>query len=191
MTVRTTCYRAFFLMTQVFFVHSAYAACNLEKLRFGSSPDFVQKQFPHALPMFGVPDMPRMVLMLPGEIVCEDEDEFLGAPVEYVFLYGELVEIYVTRLSDQPGLLYWAENIYGKRADKPQSLNRVEPYGQVMWDTFNSAVAYSYTSEGVDHIESIRIQSRRHENLFERYAKEEEEAIESGFWPVKQPSDRK
>jgi len=171
------------ILTQMLIYSSANASCNLELIRFGSSPEKVQKEFPEVLPMLGGADAPQSMLSIPGELACKSEKSFVGAPVQYLFLYGELVEINITRLSDSPRLLGWVESVYGEKIGKPDSLYSDEPNGQLIWDTFNSVVLYSYTTNGDDRIEDVSIQSRRHELLYQRFAKEEEKALESGEWP--------
>lgn len=180
----------FFVMVQLLFLQTNHAACNLEQIRFGSSPEFVREQFPETPLMFDTHDLPRSIQMVPGEIVCQGENEFLGVPIQYVFLYGELVEINVFRLSEDPSLLSWVETVYGEKVDKPHNLYSAEPNGQLLWDTPNSVIVYSFTAQGTDRTEVIRIQSRRHERHYARYAREEEEAIETGIWPGNQPSRR-
>lgn len=175
------------VLIQLLIHGSAYAACNLELVRFGASSEEVQKKFPEALPMLGGPDAPQSMLSIPGEVVCKHEKSFVSAPVQYVFLYGELVEINVIRLSDSPALLGWVESAYGEKTGKPDSLYSDEPNGQLIWDTFNSVVLYSYTTNGDDRIEEVRIHSRRHEKLYQKFAKEEEQALESGKWPGVEP----
>jgi len=95
-------------------------------------------------------------------------------PIIFVFLYDKLVEIQTTRLSEKPTLIHWAESIYGEKEKKPKSYYQERPNAQWLWDNFNATIAYSIAPDVNDVVESIIIQSRRHQLVFEKFAKEEE-----------------
>jgi hypothetical protein len=118
------------------------------------------------------------VLFVPGEEVCKEEKSFEGAPVTFVFLYDKLVEIQTALLSEKPTLVHWAESIYGDKQDKPKNFFNDKPNAQWLWDNFNATIAYSIRPDANDVIESIIIQSRRHQRYFEKFAKEEEQLLQ-------------
>jgi len=165
---------------QLLLVSSVQARCNLELFRFGSSVEEIKTQL--NLPEGGM--LPIMngesknVVFIPGEEVCKDEKHFEGAPVNFVFLYDKLVEIQTVRLSESPTLIKWAESIYGEKDKKPKSFYDVKPNAQWLWDNFNATIAYSISPDASDVVESIIIQSRKHQRYFEKFAKEDEGGLQ-------------
>ena len=168
------------LLIQMVFVSSVQARCNLELFRFGSSAEEVKAQLNLAeggmLPIMGGES--KNVVFVPGEEVCKDEKYFEGAPIIFVFLYDKLVEIQTTRLSEKPTLIHWAESIYGEKEKKPKSYYQEKPNAQWLWDNFNATIAYSIRPDANDVVESIIIQSRKHQRYFEKFAKEEEGGLQ-------------
>ena len=164
------------LLAQLMLITSAEARCNLELFRFGSSVQDIEKQLNLGeggmLPI--IAGESKQVVFAPGEEVCKGEKSFEGAPVTFVFLYDQLVEIQTMRLSEQPMLISWAESIYGTKVKKPKSFYDAKPNAQWLWDNFNATIAYSIAPDVNDVVESIIIQSRRHQLVFEKFAKEEE-----------------
>ena len=170
------------LLVQLLLISSAQARCNLELFRFGSSAEDIKKQLnlPEGgmLPIMGGES--QNVVFVPGEEVCKDEKAFESAPVNFVFLYDKLVEIQTMRLSEKPTMIQWAESIYGEKDKKPKSFYDEKPNAQWLWDNFNATIAYSIRPDANDVVESIIIQSRRHQSYFEKFAKEEEELLQGG-----------
>ena len=168
------------LLIQMVFVSSVQARCNLELFRFGSSAEEIKTQLNLAeggmLPIMGGES--KNVVFVPGEEVCKDEKYFEGAPIIFVFLYDKLVEIQTTRLSEKPTLIHWAESIYGEKEKKPKSYYQEKPNAQWLWDNFNATIAYSIRPDANDVVESIIIQSRKHQRYFEKFAKEEEGGLQ-------------
>ena len=168
------------LLVQLLLISSAQARCNLEPFHFGSSVQDIEKQLNldegGMLPIMGGES--QEVLFVPGEEVCKGEKSFEGAPINFVFLYDKLVEIQTVRLSDKPILVNWAESIYGKKDKKPKSFFNDKPDAQWLWDNFNATIAYSIRPDSQGVIESIIIQSRRHQRYFEKFAKEEEQLLQ-------------
>ena len=168
------------LLIQMVFVSSVQARCNLELFRFGSSAEEVKAQLNLAeggmLPIMGGES--KNVVFVPGEEVCKDEKAFEGAPIIFVFLYDKLVEIQTTRLSEKPTLIHWAESIYGEKDKKPKSYYDAKPNAKWLWDNFNATIAYSIMPDANDVVESIIIQSRKHQRYFEKFAKEEEGGLQ-------------
>jgi len=168
------------VLVQLLLISSAQARCNLELFSFGSSVQDIEKQLNldegGMLPIMGGES--QKVLFVPGEEICKDEKAFEGAPINFVFLYDKLVEIQTVRLSDKPILVNWAESIYGDKQDKPKSFSDVKPNAQWLWDNFNATIAYSIRPDSQGVIESIIIQSRRHQLDFEKFAKEEEQLLQ-------------
>ena len=168
------------VLVQLLLISSAQARCNLELFRFGSSAEEIKTQL--NLPEWGM--LPIMsgesqnVLFVPGEEVCKDEKAFEGAPINFVFLYDKLVEIQTVRLSEKPTLVNWVESIYGVKDKKPKSFHNDKPNAQWLWDNFNATIAYSIQPDANDVVESIIIQSRRHQRYFEKFAKEEEQLLQ-------------
>lgn len=167
---------------QFLLISSAQARCNLELFRFGSSIAEITTQLnlPEGgmLPMMGSES--KNIVFVPGEEVCKDEKRFEGAPIIFVFLYDKLVEMQATRLSEKPTLINWAESIYGVKENKPKSYYHDKPNAQWLWDNFNATIAYSIQPDVNDVVESIIIQSRRHQLVFEKFTKEEEVLLQGG-----------
>jgi len=168
------------LLVQLVFAGSVQARCNLELFRFGSSVQDIEKQLNLGeggmLPI--IAGESKQVVFAPGEEVCKGEKSFEGAPVTFVFLYDQLVEIQTMRLSEQPMLISWAESIYGTKIKKPKSFYDAQPNAQWLWDNFNATIAYSIRPDANDVVESIIIQSRKHQRYFEKFAKEEEGGLQ-------------
>ena len=72
--------------------------------------------------------------LAPGELVCKNEKIFESVPVNFVFLYDDLVEIQIMRLSELPTLIDWAESIYGEKKDKPSGFFYQQPFVTVTID---------------------------------------------------------
>ena len=170
------------LLVQVVFVSSVQARCNLELFRFGSSVESIEKQLNlqegPMLPIMGGES--QQVLFVPGEEVCKDEKAFIGTPVNFVFLYGKLVEIQTHRLSTKPTLVGWAESIYGEKKNKPKEFYQVDPVANWTWDNFNAMITYSIRPDDQGVIENVMIGSRQHQQSFEKFFKEEEELMQRG-----------
>ncbi len=168
------------LMTLMSF--TAYGSvCNLERFSFGSSLDSVQKSLAlsEGMPLFPVAmNESRQAFMVPGEEVCPRDKTFEGAPVIFVFLYDQLVEIQTTRLSEVPTLVTWAEAVYEVKNDKPTSFYDPEPNAEWWWNTEKSVIAYAIETIYGEVRESIIIQSHNQASNFEKFAKEEEELME-------------
>ena len=168
------------LLVQLVFAGSVQARCNLELFRFWSSVQDIEKQLNLGeggmLPI--IAGESKQVVFAPGEEVCKGEKSFEGAPVTFVFLYDQLVEIQTMRLSEQPMLISWAESIYGTKVKKPKSFYDAKPNAQWLWDNFNATIAYSIRPDANDVVESIIIQSRKHQRYFEKFAKEEEGGLQ-------------
>ena len=118
-----------------------------------------------------------MPVFVPGEMVCKNEKSFKGTLAEYIFMHGKLTEIRLARISTSPTLVRWAEKIYGARRDKPSSFYKDQPNAEWLWTNINSTTAYSLMSDLNNHvIESIVIQSRKHQDLFEKFGKDQDKA---------------
>jgi len=169
-------------VSQLLLITSVQARCNLELFRFGSSVELIEKQLNlqngPILPIMG--SASQQVLFVPGEEVCKDEKAFIGTPVNFVFLYDKLVEIQTHRLSVKPTLVSWAESIYGEKKDKPKGFYQVDPVANWTWDNFNAMITYSIQPDDQGVIENIMIGSRRHQQSFEKFFKEEEELMQRG-----------
>ena len=147
------------------------ARCNPELISFGSSVREVASKFENK--EFFDLDIEEKLLVrpifIPGEEVCRDERAFEGTAVDFLFIEDQLVEMRLQRLSKRPSLVLWAEKIYGEKKNKPLSFFQDEPNASWFWDNFNAVIAYSIKSD-LDNqvVESIIIQSRRHQKLFEK-----------------------
>jgi len=161
------------LIAQLLFIGSAQAKCDLESFKFGSSYKTLNNKL--KLDMDSeINDVPEYFLFAPGELVCKNEKIFEGVPVNFIFVYDKLVEIQITRLSEEATLLDWAESIYGEKVNKPSSFYYEMPNAQWLWDNSNAAIAYSIKSNENQVFESIIIQSLNHQKYFEKLAKEQE-----------------
>ncbi len=164
------------LSLQLLFISSVQAKCNLELFQFGSSQEELKNDLKLDEGLF----MPAMggesfqVLFVPGEEVCKNEKVFEGAPIHFLFLYDKLVEIQTMRLSEKPTLIDWAESIYGEKQNKPNSFYDNRPNAQWLWDNSNATIAYSIHPDANEVVESIIIQSSKHQQYFEKFAEEEE-----------------
>ena len=147
------------------------ARCNPELISFGSSVREVSKKFddkflfPSEIPE----DIPMLPVLIPGEELCRDEKAFEGTAFDFLFIEDQLVEMRMNKLSPRPSLVLWAEKIYGEKKNKPLSFFQDEPNASWVWDNFNAVIAYSIKSDlDSQVVESIIIQSRRHQKLFEK-----------------------
>ena len=87
----------------------------------------------------------------------------------------------MVRLSESPILVNWAESIYGEKEKKPRSFYAKKPNTAWVWDNFNAVVFYSIAPDYEGVVESIVIQSRRHQRYFEKFSKEEEKLLQGGL----------
>jgi hypothetical protein len=164
------------LIVQLMFIGAAQAKCDLESFKFGSS----YKSLMSKLKMDGdfmepkIEGISERFFLAPGELVCKNEKIFESVPVNFVFLYDDLVEIHITRLSEEATLVDWAESIYGEKKDKPRSFFYQQPYAQWLWVNSNATIAYSIESNENEVFESIIIQSFNHQKIFEKLAIEQE-----------------
>lgn len=156
------------------------ARCNPELISFGSSVKEVAKKFddkflfPSEIPE----DIPMLPVFVPGEELCRDEKAFQGTGVEFIFLFGDLVEIRIDKISESATLLSWAENLYGVKKDKPMSFFLDRPKAEWQWDKFNSTISYSIDPDIDNQLtESVIIQSARHKKLFEEFGEIEDKAL--------------
>ena len=153
------------------FSANVMAACDLQRFKFGTSYERVQKHFDTGLEKAPVS---IQMLFVPGSDVCTGEKVFLGSPVIFTFLYDKLVQIEVERLSKKALLGAWAESVYGVKSNKPRSYFSSEPNAQWHWDKSTAVITYSIVTYGIERDEYIQIQSKRHEELFAKQAEEEE-----------------
>lgn len=164
------------LFFQLIFIGAAQAKCDLESFKFGTSYKSVMSQ----LKMDGDFMEPKLegiserFFLAPGELVCKNEKIFESVPVNFVFLYDDLVEIQIMRLSELPTLIDWAESIYGEKKDKPSSFFYQQPFAQWLWVNSNATIAYSIESNENEVFESVIIQSFNHQKNFEKLAIEQE-----------------
>ena len=158
-------------ITAILFSTNVMAACDLQRFKFGTSYERVQKHFDTGLEKAPVS---IQMLFVPGSDVCEGQKVFLGAPVIFTFLYNKLVQIEVNRLSKKSLLGAWAESVYGVKSNKPRSYFSSEPNAQWHWDKSAAVITYSIVTYGIERDEYIQIQSKRHEELFAKWAEEEE-----------------
>lgn len=175
---------AFSFLVNFLVVIEASAKCNIEQFRFGSTVKDIEKQTTNmqiiTLPSSELYDSKedKYSIFFAGEDICKNDDVFIGAPVEMVFLYGKLVELRLVRFlekEDAPVLINWAEKVYGKKDNKPKGYDFREPDMHLVWNNFNATVSYSRTSLGYGTEELVVIQSRRFGKLFEKYSKKTEE----------------
>ena len=161
------------LIVQLMFIGAAQAKCDLESFKFGSSYKTLISKL--KLDMDSeIKDVPEYFVYAPGELVCKNEKIFESVPVNFIFVYDKLVEIHITRLSEEATLVDWAESIYGEKKDKPRSFFYQQPYAQWLWVNSNATIAYSIESNENEVFESIIIQSFNHQKIFEKLAIEQE-----------------
>jgi hypothetical protein len=164
------------LFVNLICIGAAQAKCDLESFKFGTSYKSVMSQ----LKMDGDLMEPKLegvserFFLAPGELVCKNEKIFESVPVNFVFLYDDLVEIQIMRLSELPTLIDWAESIYGEKKDKPSGFFYQQPFAQWLWVNSNATIAYSIESNENEVFESIIIQSFNHQKNFEKLAIEQE-----------------
>jgi len=173
----------FGLLINVLVVLEANAVCNVEQFRFGSTIKDIEKQTKNmrinTLPTSEIYNSTedKFSIIFAGEDICKDDDEFIGTPVEMIFLYGKLVELRVIKFlenGDDPVLMIWAEKVYGQKTNKPRSYDFKEPSMHLLWNNFNATISYSMTSVGYGIEELVVIQSRRYRDLFKKYSKKED-----------------
>ena len=161
------------LIVQLMLIGAAQAKCDLESFKFGSSYKTLISKL--KLDMDSeIKDVPEYFVYAPGELVCKNEKIFESVPVNFIFVYDKLVEIHITRLSEEATLVDWAESIYGEKKDKPRSFFYQQPYAQWLWVNSNATIAYSIESNETEVFESIIIQSFNHQKNFEKLAIEQE-----------------
>ena len=171
-----------FFFMQFFAVAEVYAECNLSKFSFGSSIDNVEeklkamgadKSLPVSGPSGNDSSQDRYSLVLAGELICKNDKEFLGAPIEMVFLYDKLVEIYIYKFiefGDSPELVNWAESSYGAKDFKPEDFYAPKPNAFWLWDAIDSTVFYTLESIEYGVNEEIKIQTNKYEDLYKKYS---------------------
>lgn len=147
------------------------AACDLQRFKFGTSYERVQKYFDTDLEKAPVS---MQILFVPGSEVCAGEKAFQRTHVIFTFLYDKLVQIEVNLLSKKSLLGAWAESVYGVKSNKPRSYFSSEPNAQWHWDKNEAVITYSIVTFGTERDEFIQIQSKRHGELFAKWAEEEE-----------------
>jgi hypothetical protein len=173
----------FGLFVNFLVVLGANAVCNIEHFRFGSTIKDIEQQTKNmrinTLPTSEIYNSveDKYSLSFAGEDICKDDDVFIGAPVEMIFLYGKLVELRLIKFlenGDDPVLITWAEKAYGQKTNKPRSYDFKEPSMYLLLSNFNATVSYSITSVGYGIEEVVVIQSRRYRDLFKKYSKKED-----------------
>jgi hypothetical protein len=145
------------------------AYCNLERVGFGNGFDEAHHEFDETGIFLGDGQLPRAEIAVPGELACKGDSRFEGILIRYVFLYGKLVEISMSRVGDRPLLLDWAESMYGKKQKKPDGFVLDNTGEQFVWDTFSSVIAYSFSQSQGEKYETVVLQSRRHADYFAKY----------------------
>lgn len=162
------------------------AVCNIEQFRFGATIKDIDRQTKdmniNTLPTSEIYNSleDRYSLFFAGEDICEDDEVFIGAPVEMIFLYGKLVELRLVKFlenGDDPILLTWVEKVYGEKTNKPKNYDSKDPSVYLLWSNFNATVSYSMSSVGYGVEELVVIQSRRYRDLFKKYSKKEDGVI--------------
>ena len=165
------------LLAQLFFIGSVQAACDLQSFRFGIS----HKALMDKLKLDDFYVMPKIVgaskqeVYAPGEKVCKNEKSFEGAGIEFVLLYDKLVEIQISKLSESPSLVNWAESVFGVKPDKPTNFFDAKPNAQWLWVDSKSVIYYSIEPDAESLLEMVVIQSRNHQSYFSKFGKEQEE----------------
>ena len=158
------------IATCFFYSAEGMAACSLQHYPLDASYADIQGK----LNMSGLQGgKSEAILSVSGEQVCNSHKAFLGAAVNFTFLYEKLVQIEITRYSKKkPILVRWAESVHGAKQVKPPSFFSNEPNAQWSWNKPSAVITYSITSEGLDLVEYVQIQSKTHDSLFVRHAKE-------------------
>ena len=166
----------FTLLTQLLFIGSVQAKCDLKSFQFGASyksivsklnidSEFVEPEIKGASHQF---------LFAPGEEVCKSEKAFQGVPIHFVFLYNDLVQIELMGVSESPSLITWAESIYGEIENKPNSFYEEKPVARWFWENSNVLISYSIESVYEEVFETMIIQSLKHQKSYEKFAIEQE-----------------
>jgi len=174
-----------FLSLQFFAISEASAACNLSQFSFGSSLKDVEVKLKyleadnlHAnSSFFATGD--KVSLGLSAEQVCKRDKEFIGAHIIMIFLYDKLVELNLYKFiesGDNPGLIYWAESVYGEKNPKPPSFYEPEPSAFWFWRGLDSTASYSLESIAYGIDELVTIQTNKYQDLYSKYSAE----LESG-----------
>ena len=164
------------LLLQLVFIGSVQAKCDLESFRFGTSyKALVDKlKLDKDLIMPKIDGQYEQLASVAGEELCKNEKVFEFASVDFVVLYDKLVEIRVMSFSEKPGLVDWAESIYGKMQKKPTSFYNAQPNAAWIWDNPNASISYSVLNDENLVVESIIIQSAKHAKYISKLAKEQE-----------------
>ena len=166
----------FTLFTQLLFIGSVQAKCDLKSFQFGASYKSIVSKL-NIDSEFNEPEIKgasQQFLFAPGEEVCKSEKAFQGVPIQFVFLYNKLVEIQLMSLSEAPKLVMWAESIYGVKENKPNSFYDEFPIARWSWEDSKAVIAYSVESVASDVVESVIIQSLNHQQSYEKFAIEQE-----------------
>jgi len=164
------------LFFQFLLIGSVQAKCDLESFRFGISHKalisqlklddyFIESEQIGSDPK---PDISREVVIAPGEKVCKNEKIFKDFPVEFLLLDDKLVEIRINRLSESPIIIKWAESIYGKKQNKPNSFYSEKPIAHWFWENSNALIIYSIESYENEVFELMIIQSLKHQKYFDK-----------------------
>jgi len=164
------------ILTQLIFISSVQASCDLKSFQFGASyksivsklnldSEFVEPEIKGASNQF---------LFAPGEEVCKSEKAFQGIPIHFLFLYNDLVQIELMGVSESPSLITWAESIYGEIENKPNSFYQEKPIARWFWENSNALISYSIESVYEEVIETIIIQSLKHQKSYEKFSIEQE-----------------
>jgi len=164
------------LLIQLFFINNVQAACDLKSFRFGMSHEVLMSHL-KLDPEFVEPKeegAPMQMVFAPGEFVCKNEKIFEYVPVIFLLLYDKLVEIQIMYVSESPALIDWAESIYGIKQNKPNTFYDNLPNAQWLWEKSNESISYSIGANANEVIESVIIQSLKHQKYFDRFAKFEE-----------------
>ena len=77
-------------------------------------------------------------------------------------------------VSESPSLITWAESIYGEIENKPNSFYQEKPIARWFWENSNALISYSIESVYEEVIETIIIQSLKHQKNYEKFAIEQE-----------------
>jgi len=103
-------------------------------------------------------------IFVPGELVCNNEEAFEGAPVYFRMIDGKVFQLEISKSSDKPLLISWVESIYGKNNNKPQEFFNKKPRAKFHWDLPKLFVVYSIYPGPIDRlIEKVIIQSKTHD----------------------------
>ncbi|HJO62980.1 MAG TPA: hypothetical protein QF571_09205 [Desulfobacterales bacterium] len=177
----------------ILFMAAAHApACNIERFRFGSSPDSVRDRIGMAMPKKGLlpeqdngldaeepterPD--REVIAVAGEEACRYTRLFKKTEVDFHFLFDRLVQIQIRLTTEKPSLIEWAEKKYGVVKNKPRSFFAKRKNAEFFWDKKDTLVFYFVHTVAGKTSEYLEITSKKHDALFEKNAEKEERAFE-------------